>query len=90
MNPVVTITALVDGLVTTGFVTREAHPSDRRATLVTLTSHGAATTERLQQEQRQLASDVFGDWSEQRLRAFTGSLGVLMTRLRELSAAANA
>ena len=34
------ITALVDGLVATGFVTRETHPSDRRATLVTFTEQG--------------------------------------------------
>ena len=32
-----TITALVDGLVATGFVTREPHPSDHHAALVTLT-----------------------------------------------------
>jgi len=32
-----TITALFDGLVATGFVTREPHPSDRHAALVTLT-----------------------------------------------------
>ncbi|MFC7479231.1 MarR family winged helix-turn-helix transcriptional regulator [Luedemannella flava] len=36
-----TITGLVDGLVATGFVTREPHPTDRRATLVTVTEHGA-------------------------------------------------
>ncbi|HEY4456567.1 MAG TPA: MarR family transcriptional regulator, partial [Pseudonocardiaceae bacterium] len=36
------ITGLVDGLVETGFVTREPHPTDRRATLVTLTEHGKA------------------------------------------------
>ena len=30
-----TVTGLVDGMVATGFVTREPHPTDRRATLVT-------------------------------------------------------
>src|SRR5213592_1869533 len=38
-----TITGLIDGLVATGFVTREPHPTDRRATLVKLTGHGAGT-----------------------------------------------
>src|SRR5215469_4319746 len=38
-----TITALVDGLVATGFVTREPHPSDRRAALVTFTQRGRTT-----------------------------------------------
>ena len=36
-----TITALVDALVATGFVTREPHPSDRRAALVTFTERDA-------------------------------------------------
>lgn len=31
------ITGLVDALVATGFVTREPHPTDRRAVLITLT-----------------------------------------------------
>src|SRR5918993_821261 len=34
------VTGLVDGLVETGFVTREPHPGDRRATLVSFTEHG--------------------------------------------------
>src|SRR3954466_14859805 len=47
-----TVTGLTDGLVETGFVPREKHPSDRRAALVTLTAHGRAAAERLQREQR--------------------------------------
>src|SRR2546430_15486 len=39
------ITALVDGLAATGFVTRELHPSDRRATLVTFTERGRITAQ---------------------------------------------
>ena len=35
------VTGLVDALVATGFVSREPHPSDRRATLVRFTEHGA-------------------------------------------------
>ena len=34
------ITGLVDGLVAAGFVSRQAHPTDRRATLVTFTELG--------------------------------------------------
>ena len=37
------VTGLVDGLVATGFVTREPHPTDRRATLVSFTDRGART-----------------------------------------------
>ena len=39
------VTGLVDGLVRTGFVRREPHPTDRRATLVHLTDQGARTGE---------------------------------------------
>ena len=42
-----TITTLIDALVETGFVTREPHPSDRRATLVTFTAHGQETARAL-------------------------------------------
>ena len=45
------VTGLVDALAETGFVTREPHPTDRRASLVSFTDHGAATVERLRREQ---------------------------------------
>src|SRR3954452_10100456 len=54
-----TVTGLTDGLEETGFVTREKHPSDRRAALVTLTTHGQAIAERLQREQRTFSHDLF-------------------------------
>ena len=50
-----TITALVDGLVATGFVTREPHPSDRRAALVTFTERGQTTAQALLDGHRRLA-----------------------------------
>ena len=49
------ITALVDGLVATGFVTRETHPSDRRATLVTFTEQGRTAARALLDDHRRLA-----------------------------------
>ena len=51
-----TITALVDGLVVTGFVTREPHPSDRRAALVTFTERGRTTAQALLDGHRRLAA----------------------------------
>jgi DNA-binding MarR family transcriptional regulator len=36
------VTGLVDPLEAAGFATRNPHPTDRRATLVTLTDHGRA------------------------------------------------
>src|SRR5690349_14951035 len=54
-----TVTGLVDGLAATGFVTREPHPDDRRAFLVTLTAQGAAAVARLEQDQRELGRQLF-------------------------------
>jgi DNA-binding MarR family transcriptional regulator len=40
-----TLTGLVDGLAAEGLVTRAPHPTDRRATLLTLTSAGQAAAD---------------------------------------------
>jgi len=77
------VTGLVDGLVATGYVTREPHPTDRRATLVSLTEHGAATMKRMDRSHRELARTLFGDMPERQLAAFTGGLEHVMSRLRE-------
>jgi DNA-binding MarR family transcriptional regulator len=77
------ITGLVDGLVETGFVTREAHPGDRRATLVSLTAHGASTLAAMDRSHRELAERLFGDLSDRRLAAFVSGLGHVTGRLRE-------
>jgi DNA-binding MarR family transcriptional regulator len=64
------ITGLVDGLVATGFVTREPHPGDRRATLVSPTAHGTRTASRMEEERAHLAELLFSTMSE---RQFDGS-----------------
>src|ERR1700761_5567629 len=53
------VTALVDALVETGFVTREPHPTDRRATLVSFTERGQATAVALADSHRRLARQLF-------------------------------
>ncbi|SDK89805.1 DNA-binding transcriptional regulator, MarR family [Glycomyces sambucus] len=58
------VTGLVDAMVETGFVTREPHPTDRRATLVTLTGRGADTARSLERGQGEFAALLFGDLSE--------------------------
>jgi DNA-binding MarR family transcriptional regulator len=85
-----TMTGLTDGLAETGFVTREKHPSDRRAALVTLTAHGRAVAERLQREQRTFSHDLFAGMSRARFDGFVDGLDHVLTRLRELSAQAAA
>jgi len=81
------ITGLVDGLVATGFVTREPHPTDRRATLVSFTRHGETVAQRLREDQREFARLLFGGMPAQQLDGFTDGLGQVMTRLHELGVA---
>lgn len=77
------ITGLVDGLVATGYVTREPHPTDRRATHVSLTEHGATTLAQMDQSHQELAQLMFGDMSARQLSAFVNGLGHVLSRLRE-------
>jgi DNA-binding MarR family transcriptional regulator len=76
------ITGLVDGLAETGFVTREPHPADRRATLVTLTEHGKATGLAMFRQQQEFASTLFGDFAEGELETFVAGLDKVLVRLR--------
>ncbi len=64
------VTGLVDGLVASGHVTREAHPSDRRATLVTPTVLGSRTIGCLADSHVDLAQRLFGDVPVDRLAVF--------------------
>src|SRR5579859_2905228 len=48
------ITGLVDALAEGGFVTRERHPRDRRATLVTFTRQGKRAAEALERDHIEL------------------------------------
>ncbi len=64
------ITGLVDGLAASGHLTREPHPTDRRATLVTPTEFGERTIQELRDSHADLASQLFGSVSRQRLAAF--------------------
>ena len=81
------ITALVDGLVATGFVIREPHPSDRRATLVTLTQQGHATAQALLDDHRRLARQLFAGLPGDAFDSFDAGLLHVLTRLRDILAA---
>ena len=80
-----TVTSLVDALVETDFVTREPHPSDRRATLVTLTPHGTEVAASLQAGQAELAGQLFGDLEPAVYDAFLVGLTATVAKLRELT-----
>ena len=64
------VTALIDTLEEEGLVWRRPHPTDRRATLVSLTKRGAAAAARLGTERREAAEWLLGDVSPADLATF--------------------
>lgn len=77
------ITGLVDALVETEFVTRQAHPHDRRATLVTFTAKGAALADELERGHEEFAHLLFAGMSDDALAGFTAGVDQVLTRLYE-------
>lgn len=76
------VTGLVDALVDDGLVTRESHPTDRRATLVTLTPRGKRLFARLRRDHRALARALFAPMSRRELDGFARGLAGVVDRLR--------
>ncbi len=76
------ITGLVDGLSAAGPVARSPHPSDRRVTLVRLTSKGARLAEELAAGHEELAEMLFGDLPNDEVAGFVATSEVPLTRLR--------
>ncbi|GAA1506718.1 MarR family winged helix-turn-helix transcriptional regulator [Nocardioides humi] len=80
------VTGLVDGLVASGHVTREPHPADRRAILVTPTAAGRAVIEENRASYDDLAQQLFGDLPADRLADFTAVLDETIARFTALMA----
>lgn len=78
------VTGLVDGLVASGHVTREAHPGDRRATLVTPTERGVSTIDGLTRSHVDLAQRLFGDVPADHLEVFGEVLDATTQRFARL------
>lgn len=78
------VTSLVDALVASGHVTRERHPDDRRAFLITLTDQGKAFTEAMEKDHARLAQDLFGSVSARDRAATERALEHASQRLTEL------
>jgi DNA-binding MarR family transcriptional regulator len=66
------VTGLVDALAESGFVTREPHPADRRATLVTSTPEGKKVIAKLKRDHRALARALFDSMSRRASRRTSG------------------
>lgn len=77
-----TVTGLVDGLVATGFVTREPHPTDRRATLVTFTTHGVRVIKAMERDQVDFARLLFAGMPQRQFDGLVAGLGAVLDRLR--------
>lgn len=77
------VTGLIDGLSASGFVTREAHPTDRRATLVTFTERGASTAAALDRGQEEFARILFAGMPDERVDSLVDIVGELLARLSE-------
>ena len=78
------VTGLVDGLVASGHVTRQPHPGDRRATLVTPTELGTRIIDDLVSSRADLAQQLFGDVPDDRLAAFAEVLEETTQRFARL------
>ncbi|WP_199904906.1 MarR family winged helix-turn-helix transcriptional regulator [Nocardioides sediminis] len=78
------VTGLVDGLVTSGHVTREPHPADRRATLVTPTEKGRRAIADLVRSHEDLAQRLFDEVPRERLAVFAEVLEETAARFARL------
>lgn len=75
------VTGLVDGLAAAGLVSREAHPSDRRATLVTPTAQGTEVVKAMERDQETLGRLLFADMPPERVAAFIATLDEILGKL---------
>ncbi|MFF5297488.1 MarR family winged helix-turn-helix transcriptional regulator [Paractinoplanes globisporus] len=79
-----TVTGLVDGLVATGFVSREAYPDDRRAFLVTFTAKGLTAIEKLEADQREFGRQLFAAMPSERFDGLMAGLDDVLATLHAL------
>jgi DNA-binding MarR family transcriptional regulator len=80
------VTGLVDALEDLGMVARRPHPSDRRSTLVTLTSMGEEAARQWYAGYRRLGAHLFGDLDDAEVAEFTRTLDRVVARLRDPAA----
>lgn len=77
------VTGLLDALQAGGYVARAPHPTDRRATIVSLTEHGRETAATWLAGYQRMSRRLFGDVPEQDLTTFVATMDHVLTRLRE-------
>ncbi|HEY3164441.1 MAG TPA: MarR family transcriptional regulator [Candidatus Limnocylindrales bacterium] len=79
------VTGLVDALETAGLVERRAHPTDRRATLVTLTDAGVQLAAPMDASYRAMGRELFDDFNEDEFRAIASGLDRILGRIGDPS-----
>jgi DNA-binding MarR family transcriptional regulator len=75
------VTGLVDALEADGLVSRKPHPSDRRATLVTLTDNGVAAARAMKRDQDQFAQVLFDEVGPADLATFVEVIDRVFARI---------
>jgi DNA-binding MarR family transcriptional regulator len=80
------VTGLVDALERDGYATRGPHPTDRRATLVTLTGRGAEAAAGVHADYRQGASMLLDGIPAADLAGFLATTDQVVSRLRATTA----
>jgi DNA-binding MarR family transcriptional regulator len=76
------VTGLVDALQGAGFVSRTPHPTDRRATVVSLTEQGSTLVTTWRRERDHGAAELFGNTSAADLATFVTVLDRILGNLR--------
>jgi DNA-binding MarR family transcriptional regulator len=79
------VTGLVDALEAAGLVERRPHPTDRRATLVTLTDVGSQMAATMDAGYRATGRELFDDFGEDELAAFVSGMDRVLGRIRGAS-----
>ena len=74
------VTTLVDELIEAGHVSREPHPHDRRAVLISLTPGAVALIEQMASEHEVLGRQLFGHLD----RAARADLGLRLLELQQI------
>ncbi|MET0885215.1 MAG: MarR family transcriptional regulator [Mycetocola sp.] len=78
------VTGLVDALEGAGYVKRSPHPTDRRATIVSLTDAGETTMSDMARDHAKLSHDLMEAVDPADRDGFTRGLDSIATRLRAL------
>jgi len=78
------VTGLVDALEAGGYVARSPHPTDRRATIVSLTANARRRMREMQREHAELTADLLGAVDPADRAALERGVDAIAGRLREL------